>query len=103
LQNTKNYIGLFTKGVEYQPPVWCSSMTMHVRIQLLTLEDCWSISTGSCLITLLTALIPLRASATCVPTWRTGLDHSSSITMRSWWKMLKHGRAQRWQTSMTQA
>jgi hypothetical protein len=30
-------------------------MIMHVRIQLLTLEHCWSISTGSCLTTLLTA------------------------------------------------
>jgi hypothetical protein len=30
---------------------------MRVRIQLLALEHCWSISTGSCLTTLLTVLI----------------------------------------------
>jgi hypothetical protein len=35
-------------------------MTMRVRIQLLALEHCWSILTGSCLTTLLTAIIALR-------------------------------------------
>jgi hypothetical protein len=39
-----------------------------VRIQLLALEHCWSISTGSCLTTLFTALISLQATATCIPT-----------------------------------
>jgi hypothetical protein len=36
-------------------------MTMRVRIRLLAFEHCWSISAGSCLTTLLTALITLRA------------------------------------------
>jgi hypothetical protein len=39
---------------------------MRVLIQLLALEHCWSISTGSCLTILLTALISLR---TCLPTY----------------------------------
>jgi hypothetical protein len=30
-------------------------MAMHVRIYMLALEHCWSISTGSCLTILLTA------------------------------------------------
>jgi hypothetical protein len=65
--------------------VQCSSMTMHVRVQLLALEHCWSISTGSCLTNLLTDLISLRATTTNNTTWRTGWDHSAS-TLMSWWK-----------------
>jgi hypothetical protein len=34
-------------------------MTMGICIQLLALQHCWSISIGSCLTTLLTALISL--------------------------------------------
>jgi hypothetical protein len=52
-----------TKGVECWHPVQYSSMTRHVRIQLLTLEHCWSISTASCLTTLPTALILLQATS----------------------------------------
>jgi hypothetical protein len=37
-------------------------MIMRVRTQLLALEHCWSISTGSCLTTLLTGPISLRAT-----------------------------------------
>jgi hypothetical protein len=48
------------------------------------LNHCWSISTRSCLTNLLTALISLRATTTCLPTWRTGWDHSPSTIMRSW-------------------
>jgi hypothetical protein len=70
---------------------------------LLTLEHCWNISTGSCLITLLWALISLRTAATCLPTWRTGCDHSPSTIMRSWWKVSKSGWAHMRQTSLTQA
>jgi hypothetical protein len=44
------------------------SMTMHVCIQLLPFKHCWSISAGSCLTTLLTALFSLRATTTCLPT-----------------------------------
>jgi hypothetical protein len=39
---------------------------MRVGIQLLALEHCWSISTGSYLTTLLTSLISLRATTTCL-------------------------------------
>jgi hypothetical protein len=42
-------------------------MTMLVRIQLLVLEHCCSISTGSYLTTLLTALTSLPATITCIP------------------------------------
>jgi hypothetical protein len=42
LQMLKICVGPYrTKGME------CSSMTMHVCIQLLALERCWSFSTGS--------------------------------------------------------
>jgi hypothetical protein len=41
---------------------------MRVRIQLLALEHSWNISTVSCLIALLTPLISLRATTTCLPT-----------------------------------
>jgi hypothetical protein len=59
----KNCIGpLRTKGVE------CSSMIVRVCIQLLTLEYCRSISTGSCLTIFLTALISLQVTTTCLPT-----------------------------------
>jgi hypothetical protein len=80
----------------------CSFMTMHARLQLLTLKHRWSISIGSCLTIHLTALILLRATTTCLPTWRTGCDHSASAVMRSWWKVLKHGWAHRQQTFLTQ-
>jgi hypothetical protein len=35
-------------------------------------------------------LISLRATTTCLPTWITVWDHSSSPIMRSWWKVSKH-------------
>jgi hypothetical protein len=39
----KNNIGPFrTKGVECPHPVYCSSITMHVCIQLLAFKHCWS-------------------------------------------------------------
>jgi hypothetical protein len=62
-------------------PVSCSSMTMRVRIQLLAHEQCWSISTGSCLTNLLTALISRRATTTCLPTWGSVWDHNASTVM----------------------
>jgi hypothetical protein len=45
-------------------------MLLHdtVSIQLLILQHCWSISTGSCLITLLTALTLFQVTITCLPT-----------------------------------
>jgi hypothetical protein len=55
-QNTKSEK---KKGVECWHMVQCSFMTMHVRIQLLTLEHWWSISPWDCLTNLLTALILL--------------------------------------------
>jgi hypothetical protein len=39
---------------------------MLFHIQLLTLDHCWGISTGSCLTTLLTVLILLHATTTCL-------------------------------------
>jgi hypothetical protein len=56
---------------------------MLLRIQLLALEHCWSISTWSCLSTLLTALLSLQATTTCLPTRRTGWDHGASEIMSS--------------------
>jgi hypothetical protein len=57
----------------------------------VALDHCWSISTGNCLTTHLTALILLQATTTCLllPTWRTGCYHSASTVMRSWWKLSK--------------
>jgi hypothetical protein len=75
---------------------------MHIRMQLLALEHSWRISAGSCLTTLLTALISLRATTTCLPTWRTGWNHSASATMRNWCKVSKLGWARWQQTSLTQ-
>jgi hypothetical protein len=56
-----------------------------------------------CLTTLLTALILLRATTTCLPAWRTSWNHSASTVMRSWGKVSKRGWAHRRQTSLTQA
>jgi hypothetical protein len=77
-------------------------MTMRVRIQLLALEHCSSISAGSCLAILLRALISLRGAIAGLPTWRTAWDHSDSAVM-SRWKVSKHGWARRRQTSLTPA
>jgi hypothetical protein len=52
------------------------------------------------LTTLLTALISVWATANCLPSWRTGWDHSSTI-MRCWWNVSKHDLAHRQQTSLT--
>jgi hypothetical protein len=81
----------------------CSSMTMRIHIQLLALEHCWSISAGSCLTTLLTALISLQVTTTCLPTWRTGCACNASTIIRSWWKVSKHSWAHKWQASLTEA
>jgi hypothetical protein len=78
-------------------------MLVRIRVRLLTFEHCCSISTGSSLTTLLTALISLRATTACLPTWRAGCDLSASTLMRSWWKVSKHGWAHVRQTSLTQA
>jgi hypothetical protein len=50
---------------------------------------------------LLTALISHWVTATCLPIWRTGSDHSTSTV--SWWRVSVHGWAHRRQTSLTQA
>jgi hypothetical protein len=75
--------GMLTPGVE-------PSTIIRGRIEMLALEHCWSISTGSCLTTLLTGLISLRVTTTYSPTWRTGWDHGVSKIM-SWWKVSKSG------------
>jgi hypothetical protein len=72
------------------------------RRTVLPLEHCCSISSGSCLTTLLTALISLRATTSCLPTWRTW-DHSSLAITGSWWKVSKRGWGHRRETSLTQA
>jgi hypothetical protein len=91
------------KAIQNKRNEMLTSMTMCICIQRLTLEHCWSISTWSCLTTLLTALISRQATTTCLPTWRTGCDHSILTIKRSWWKMLKHSWAHRRQTSLTQS
>jgi hypothetical protein len=50
-----------------------------------------------------TAVISLRSTATCLPTWRTSCNHRTSTVMRSWLKVSKRGWAHRQQTSLTQA
>jgi hypothetical protein len=80
----------------------CFSMTVGVHVQLITPDHCCSISTRSCLTTLLGALISLRATTTCLPTWSTGWDHSVSTVM-SWCKMSKLVSAHSRWTSLTQA
>jgi hypothetical protein len=71
---------------------------MRMRTQLLEHEHYWSISTGSCLTTALTALISLRATRI----WRTSSDHSASNSDELM-EGVKRGWAHRRQTSLTQA
>jgi hypothetical protein len=98
LWNTKTFIGPFrTKGVEYWHPVQCFSITMavHIWVQLLAHDHCYSISIWSSLTIVLTTLTSLRATSTCLPTWRTGWGHSASTETRSFWKVSKRGSAHR--------
>jgi hypothetical protein len=78
-------------------------MTVCICIQLLALKHCRSISNGSCLTTLLTALISLQVTTTCLLTWRIGWDHSALTVVRGWWKVSKHDWAHRLQASLIQA
>jgi hypothetical protein len=57
----KKRCGMLTYGVVL-------FVTMCICIQLLALEHCWSISTGGCLTILLTALISIRVTTTCLST-----------------------------------
>jgi hypothetical protein len=50
----------------------------------------------------LTALLSLQRTAACLSTWRTGWDHRALTTMRSSWKVSKHGWDHRQQASLTQ-
>jgi hypothetical protein len=101
-ETLKNCVGSFrAKEVECWHTVYCSSMTMRIGIQLFAPEHTWSILTGSCLTTLLTAMIMLRATTTCLPTWRTGWDHSASTIVRSLWQVSKCGWTHRQQISLT--
>jgi hypothetical protein len=97
IQNKRR--GMLTSGVV----LLHDNARPHARALLLALQHCWSISTGNSLTTLLTALILLQVTTTCLPTRRTGCDHSASTIMRSWWKVSKRGWAHRQQTSLTQA
>jgi hypothetical protein len=58
---------------------------------------------GVSLTTLLTALISLRATTTCLPTRRTGWGNNASTIMRRWRNVSKRGWIHRRQTSLTQA
>jgi hypothetical protein len=67
-------LGMVTSGV----------VLLHDNARpLLALEHCWSILTGSCLTTLLTALISFRATTTYLPILRTDWDHSASAVTRN--------------------
>jgi hypothetical protein len=84
----------------------CGIVLLHENVCLHTaaqLDLCWSISTGTCFTTLLTAVILLWATTTCLPTWRTGCYHSVSTIMMSWWKVSKRSWAHRRHISLTQA
>jgi hypothetical protein len=69
LWNTKELHRAIQKEERCGMLTFGSTMTMCVCIQLLTLKHCWSISTGSCLTTLLTASISLQVTTTYLPTW----------------------------------
>jgi hypothetical protein len=73
---------------------------MRVRIQLLAPEHCWSIPTGSCLTTRLTALISLRATTTCLKNW---LGSQSFNKNEDLVEGAKRDSAHRQQISLTQA
>jgi hypothetical protein len=97
-ETLRKFVGPFrTKGKKCWHPGKRSSMSMHVRIQLLRTQALWSISTWNCLTTRLTALILFRVTNTYLPMWRTGCDQSASEIVRRWWK-----EAHRRQTSLTQ-
>lgn len=53
---------------------------MHVRIKLLAMEHCQSISAGRCSPTILMALFLLWTTTTCLPTWKTVWVHSTSFS-----------------------
>jgi hypothetical protein len=81
-----------SESTHFWHPVQCSSMSMNVSIQLLALEHCYSNSAGSCLTTLLTTLISLRATIICLPA-RNGWAHSAP-TIMSRWKASKRDTSQ---------
>jgi hypothetical protein len=93
LTQKKKSLGMLISGVALLHDNAC----LHTA----ALGHCWSVSTGSCLTTFLRALISLGATASCLPTWRTGWDPRASTVMRSWWKMSKRGWVHRRQTSLS--
>jgi hypothetical protein len=92
------------KKKAWNADIRCTTSSWHCSffIQMLALEHCCSISTGTSFTTLLTAFLSLRATAACLSIRRTGCYHSAWTEM-SWWKVSKHGRAHRRQTSLTYA
>jgi hypothetical protein len=56
------------RAIQNKRPGMLTSGVVLLHIQLLALEHCSSISTRSCLTTLLTALISLQATTTCLHT-----------------------------------
>jgi hypothetical protein len=56
-------------------------MSVPILVQLVALQHCWSISTGSCLTTLLTALISLRVT-TVLPTLGSQLSNNKEELMK---------------------
>jgi hypothetical protein len=80
------------------PPWQCAS-----TYGCLHLRTTGAFQLESCLASLLTTLVLLWMTTICLPTWRSGCDHSASTIMRSWWKVSKHNWTHRQQNSLTQA
>jgi hypothetical protein len=91
--------GMLTSGVALLNDSARPHTSTAARTRVLLQRFNWN-----CLTILLTALISLRATTTCllVPTWRTGCDHRAS-TIMSWWNVSKLGWALGRQTSLTLA
>jgi hypothetical protein len=86
LQNTNEscIVPFRTHGMEcWHTVLLYDNAHQHMSTAACT-QELWSISTGSCLTILLRALISLRATTTCLPPRRTGLNHRYSTLMSSW-------------------
>jgi hypothetical protein len=95
-ETLKNCLGhsehkAWNAGIQCSAPPW----------QCSPAYSCSHSSTAGA-VTLLAALISLRATGTCLHTWRTCWNHSASTVMSSWWNMAKRGWAHRRHTSLTQ-
>lgn len=73
-------------------------MTTRIRIQLLALGTVGAFQVGI----FWPSQISLWVTATCLLTWATGCDRSTSAIVKSQCKMSKHGFVHSWQESLTQ-